>query len=128
MGAGCGRIAEEWYADAERITLVQDNLTAHRKAALYEVFEPGQARAILNKVDFVFTPKHGSWLNVAEVELSILTRQGLTERVASQVEFEQQVAAWVKQRNDKTAKVDWQFTTADARIKLKRLYPSTTNG
>lgn len=122
------RIAEEWYADAERITLVQDNLTAHRKAALYEVFEPGRARAILNKLDFVFTPKHGSWLNVAEIELSILTRQGLTQRVASQVEFEQQVAAWVKQRNDSTAKVDWQFTTEDARIKLKRLYPSTING
>ncbi len=123
-----GRIAEEWYADAERITLVQDNLSAHRKAALYEVFAPRRARAILSKLEFVYTPKHGSWLNVAEIELSVLTRQGLTERVASRAEFEQQVAAWVHQRNDKASKVDWQFTTADARIKLKRLYPSTIDG
>lgn len=123
-----GRIAEEWYADSERITLVQDNLSAHRKAALYEIFEPERARAILRKLDFVYTPKHGSWLNVAEIELSILTRQGLTHRVASQTEFEQQVQAWVKQRNDKSSKVDWQFTAEDARVKLKRLYPSTIDG
>jgi transposase len=122
------RIVEQWYASAQRITLVQDNLTAHRKAALYEVFEPARARAILTKIEFVYTPKHGSWLNVAEIELSILTRQGLTQRVASRVAFEQQVAAWVEQRNDKSSKVDWQFTTADARIKLKRLYPSTIDG
>ncbi|WP_408641454.1 IS630 family transposase [Spirosoma telluris] len=120
-----GRIVEEWYTDADRITLVQDNLSAHRKAALYEVFEPKRARTILQKIDFVYTPKHGSWLNVAEIELSILTRQGLTHRVASQAEFDQQVQAWVSQRNDKLAKVDWQFTAEDARIKLKRLYPST---
>lgn len=123
-----GRIVEEWYIDAERITLVQDNLSAHRKAALYEVFEPKRARAILSKLEFVYTPKHGSWLNVAEIELSILTRQGLTQRVASRAEFEQQVQAWVQQRNDKSSKVDWQFTAVDARIKLKRLYPSTIDG
>ncbi len=123
-----GRIVEEWYADAEQVTLVQDNLSAHRKAALYEVFEPKRARAILSKLAFVYTPKHGSWLNVAEIELSVLTRQGLTGRVASKAEFEQQVQAWVKQRNDSTAKVDWQFTAEDARIKLKRLYPSIING
>lgn len=123
-----GRIVEEWYADAERITLVQDNLSAHRKAALYEVFAPNRARSILSKIEFVYTPKHGSWLNVAEIELSILTRQGLTNRVASLTEFEQQVQAWVKQRNDKSSKVNWQFTTEDARIKLKRLYPSTIEG
>lgn len=123
-----GRIVEEWYADAEQITLIQDNLSAHRKAALYEVFEPERARAILSKLMFVYTPKHGSWLNVAEIELSVLTRQGLTQRVASRAEFEQQVAAWVHQRNGSTAKVDWQFTTEDARIKLKRLYPSTISG
>lgn len=123
-----GRIVEEWYADAEQITLVQDNLSAHRKAALYAVFEPKRARAILSKLTFVYTPKHGSWLNVAEIELSVLTRQGLTHRVASRDEFEQQVAAWVQQRNDSTAKVDWQFTAEDARIKLKRLYPSTISG
>lgn len=123
-----GQIVENWYADAERITLVQDNLSAHRKAALYEVFEARRARAILQKIDFVYTPKHGSWLNVAEIELSVLTRQGLTHRVASLPEFEQQVQAWVKQRNNKSAKVDWQFTAEDARIKLKRLYPSNITG
>lgn len=123
-----GRIVEEWYTDAQQVTLVQDNLSAHRKAALYEVFDAKRARAILGKLDFVYTPKHGSWLNVAEIELSVLTRQGLTERVASRAAFEQQIAAWVKQRNDKSSKVDWQFTTEDARIKLKRLYPSTIDG
>lgn len=123
-----GRIVEDWYADAEQVTLVQDNLSAHRKAALYEVFDARRARAILRKIAFVYTPKHGSWLNVAEIELSVLTRQGLTHRVASLVEFEQQVQTWVKQRNDKLSKVDWQFTAEDARIKLKRLYPSTING
>lgn len=120
-----GRIVEEWYANAVRITLVQDNLSAHRKAALYEVFEPKRARAILAKLEFVFTPKHGSWLNVAEIELSVLTRQGLTKRVANRAEFEEQVSSWVAQRNDSGSKVDWQFTTVDARIKLKRLYPSS---
>jgi len=123
-----GRIVEEWYAGVDRITLVQDNLSAHRKAALYEVFDAKRARAILSKIEFIYTPKHGSWLNVAEIELSILTRQGLPHRVASLTEFEQQVQAWVKQRNDKVAKVDWQFTAEDARIKLKRLYPSTVDG
>ena len=123
-----GKIVEEWWADAQRITLVQDNLSAHRKAALYEVFAPERARAILRKIDFVFTPKHGSWLNMAEIELSILSRQGLTQRVASQAEFAKQVQDWVSQRNDKSSTVDWQFTSADARIKLKRLYPSTTDG
>lgn len=121
-------IVEDWYADAERITLVQDNLSAHRKAALYEVFAAPRARAILSKLEFVYTPKHGSWLNVAEIELSVLSRQGLTRRVARRQELEGQVQAWVKQRNDKAAKVDWQFTAADARVKLKRLYPSTITG
>lgn len=121
-----GRIVEDWYA--ARITLVQDNLSAHRKAALYEVFSPERARAILRKLVFTYTPKHGSWLNVAEIELSVLTRQGLTHRVANLADFEQQARAWVRQRNDKLAKVDWQFTAEDARIKLKRLYPSTILG
>jgi hypothetical protein len=119
-----GRIVEEWYPQAIKITLVQDNLSAHRKAALYEVFPPAQARQILSRLEFVFTPKHGSWLNIAEIELSVLTRQALSKRIATQELFEQQVQDWVKQRNDKRAKVDWQFKTKDARIKLKRLYPS----
>ncbi len=123
-----GKIVEEWWADADRITLLQANLSAHRKAALYEVFTPERARSILRKIDFIFTPKHGSWLNVAEIELSILSRQGLTQRVASQAEFAQQVQDWVTRRNDKSSVVDWHFTTEDARIKLKRLYPSTIDG
>ncbi|GAA4406089.1 hypothetical protein GCM10023187_25150 [Nibrella viscosa] len=121
-------MSEEWWADAERIMLVQDNLSAHRKAALYEIFSAERARAILRKIDFVFTPKHGSWLNIAEVELSVLSRQGLTERVANQAAFTKQVQDWVTRRNDKSSKVDWQFTTTDARTKLKRLYPSTIGG
>lgn len=123
-----GHIVEDWYGTAEKITLVQDKLTAHRKAALYEVFEPKRARAILGKIEFVYTPKHGSWLNVAEIELSILTRQGLPHRVASLAELKTKVSAWVDQRNDKVATVDWQFTAEDARIKLKRLYPTTIDG
>ena len=123
-----GQIVETWYVDAECITLVQDNLSAHRKAALYEVFSPQRARSILRKLDFVFTPRHGSWLNVAEIELSVLTRQGLSQRVGSHSEFETQVQAWVKQRNDNKSTVDWQFTTDDARVKLKRLYPSNIPG
>ena len=123
-----GHIVEDWYGTADKITLVQDNLTAHRKAALYEVFEPKRARAILQKIEFVYTPKHGSWLNVAEIELSILTRQGLTHRVASLDKLKTKVAAWIEQRNANVATVDWQFTAEDARIKLKRLYPSTIDG
>jgi transposase len=117
-------VVEDLYPTAKKVTLIQDNLSAQKKSALYELFEPERARAILNKLEFVFTPKHGSWLNVAECELSVLTRQGLKERVASKEEVLRQVTAWYETRNEKTTKVDWQFTTKDARIKLKRLYPS----
>ena len=117
-------IVEEMYPTAEKITLIQDNLSAHKKAALYERFAPERARAIVAKLELVFTPKHGSWLNVAEIELSVLTRQGLPTRIASQAELEQYVTAWYEQRNAQATTVDWQFTTQDARIKLKRLYPS----
>lgn len=117
-------IVEEMYPRAERITLIQDNLSAHKPSALYELFPPERARSILNKLVFVFTPKHGSWLNIAEIELSVLTRQGLKRRVASQEELRQHVTNWYQERNGKMSKVDWQFTTKDARIKLKRLYPS----
>lgn len=117
-------IAEEMYPEAEKITVVQDNLSAHKPSALYELLPAAQARAILRRIEFVHTPKHGSWLNVAEIELSLLKRLGLTSRVGSQEELERQIAAYQKKRNAKEAKIDWQFTTADARIKLKRLYPS----
>ncbi len=123
-----GLVAETWFAQAELITVVADNLSAHSRAALYEVFGAERARAILRKLRFIHTPKHGSWLNIAEIELSVLTRQGLTDRVADGTTFEQQVQGWVKQRNDKTSVVNWQFTAADARIKLKRLYPSELAG
>jgi hypothetical protein len=117
-------VVEEMYPTAKKLTVVQDQLSAHKKSALYELFAPERARAILEKIEFVSTPKHGSWLNVAECELSVLTRQGLKERIATKDEMIRQTTAWYKTRNDKTANVDWQFTTKDARIKLKQLYPS----
>jgi hypothetical protein len=117
-------VVEDLYPTAKNVTLIQDNLSAHKKSALYELFEPERARAILEKLAFVYTPKHGSWFNVAECELSVLTRQGLKDRVASKEELIRQATTWYEGRNEKTAKVDWQFTTKDARIKLKRLYPS----
>lgn len=117
-------IVEEMYPAAEKITLIQDHLSAHKKSALYELFPPERARSILEKLEFVFTPKHGSWLNIAEIELSVLTRQGLTSRVGSKEELIRQSTEWYKTRNEKMGTVDWQFTTKDARIKLKRLYPS----
>lgn len=117
-------VVEDLYPSAKKVTVIQDNLSAHKKSALYELFAPERARAILEKLEFVYTPKHGSWLNVAECELSVLTRQGLGERVACKEEAIRQVTAWYATRNDAGAKVDWQFTTKDARIKLKRLYPS----
>lgn len=117
-------IVEEMYPGASKITLVEDNLSAHKKAALYEVFEPQRARNILNRLEFIRTPTHGSWLNIAECELSVLTRQGIKERVSSKEELIRQVEAWYSNRNEKVKKVDWQFTTKDARVKLKRLYPT----
>ena len=123
-GKVVAHVVEDMYPSADRITLVQDNLSAHKKSALYELFEPERARAILDKIEFVFTPKHGSWLNIAEIELSVLARQGIKQRVASKNELETQVTAWYENRNEKTSKVNWQFATKDARVKLKRLYPS----
>ncbi|MDY6993450.1 MAG: IS630 family transposase [Pseudomonadota bacterium] len=117
-------VVEQMYPTAKKITLVQDNLSAHKASAFYELFEPQRARNIVKKLECVFTPKHGSWLNIAEIELSVLTRQGLKPRVASKEELERQVTAWYETRNGKGSQVDWQFTTKDARTKLKRLYPS----
>lgn len=117
-------IAEDMYPDAEKPTLVQDNLTAHKRSALYELLEPERARKILSRTEFVFTPKHGSWLNIAEIELSVLTRQGLKRRVGNKKELEQQITEWYEERNRNLKTVDWQFRAKDARIKLKRLYPS----
>lgn len=117
-------VVENQYPDAEKITLVQDNLSAHKPSAMYELFEPERAKAILDKIEFVYTPKHGSWLNMAEIELSVLYRQCTNQRFASKEKLAAEIALWETQRNSLEATIDWQFTTADARIKLKRLYPS----
>jgi transposase len=111
------------FPNAERCVLVEDNLNTHDPAALYEVFPPAQAKGILDRLEFHFTPKHGSWLNMAEIELSVLSRQCLHRYIASQAMLIREVAAWEVDRNNSGATVDWRFTTADARIKLKRLYP-----
>jgi hypothetical protein len=118
------RVTDEWYPEAEVITLVVDNLNTHRPAVLYEVFEPAEARRILERLEFVYTPKHASWLNVAELELSVLGRQCLDRRLPDQEALAREVAAWQCSRNAAQVTVDWQFTTPDARVKLKRLYPS----
>ena len=116
-------LVEEDYADAERIVLVTDNLNTHTLACLYERFEPAQARRIASKLEWHYTPEHGSWLNIAECELSVLARQCLDRRIPDEATLEQEAAAWEARRNAARVAVDWQFTTADARIKLKRLYP-----
>jgi len=112
------------YPDADKIVLVMDNLNTHTRGALYEAFKPEEALRILNRLEFHFTPKHGSWLNMAETELSILSRQCLNRRISDQERLKAETKAWEKDRNEKCLKVDWQFRTEDARIKLKRLYPS----
>ena len=116
-------IAEQLYPDAARITLLQDNLSAHRKAALYEVFDAQRARAILKRIEFVYTPKHGSWLNMAEIERSVLNRVALKQRIGIKQQLEQQIKAYLKEKNNKATPVNWQFTTKNARSKLKKLYP-----
>ena len=117
-------VAEEMYPKAEKITIVEDNLAAHKPSALYEILPAKQARRILRRIEFVRTPKHGSWLNVAEIELQMLKRNGISKRLESREELEKQVLEYEKARNKKQVKINWQFLTKDARIKLKRLYPS----
>jgi len=117
-------LAEDVYPDAEAIVLVQDNLNTHTLASLYEAFEPEQARRLAERFEVHYTPKHGSWLNVAEIELSVLARQCLDRRIASTEELQREVGAWEAERNERAAEVRWRFTTAEARIKLHRLYPS----
>lgn len=116
-------ITETMYPDSTKITLIMDNLSSHKKHNLYKVFEPQRARAIIDKIEFVYTPKHGSWLNIAECELSVLSRQALDRRFANKEEVRIQIQTWANQRNNKQKGVNWQFKTEDARIKLKRLYP-----
>lgn len=116
-------LVDEDYPDVEKIILVSDNLNTHGPAALYEHFPAAEARRIAEKIEWHFTPEHGSWLNIAECELSALTRQCLNRRIPDKTVLTNEVTAWTKRRNDARITVDWQFTTADARIKLKRLYP-----
>jgi transposase len=116
-------LADVTYADAEKIVLVMDNLNTHKLAVLYQVYPPEEARRLCERFEIHYTPKHASWLNMAETELSVLGRQCLDRRIADQEFLKRQVAAWEEKRNQARVKVDWRFTTADARIKLKRLYP-----
>jgi transposase len=117
-------LVEKQYASATKVILVQDNLKAHKPAALYEIFEPERAKAILDKLEFVFTPKHGSWLNMAEIEFSVLTRQAIKGRIAEKELLKERVEQWQVKRNEKQVKANWQFKTKDARIKLRKLYPT----
>jgi transposase len=117
-------LGDEHYPGAEKVVLVCDNLSTHTPAALYATFEPAEARRLAERFEWHYTPKHGSWLNVAEMELSVLARQCLDRRIPDASTLKKEVAAWEKARNAAVVKVDWQFTTADARVKLKKLYPT----
>lgn len=117
-------LVDERYREAEKIVLVMDNLNTHTPASLYEAFPPGEARRLADKLEIHYTPKHGSWLNMAEIELSVLSRQCLDQRVPDFETLETEVKAWQERRDAKGGKIDWRFTTEDARIKLKRLYHS----
>jgi DDE superfamily endonuclease len=129
------RTSEDWayfirelvdvhYPKAEKIVLVMDNLNTHTPSSLYSTFAPPEALRILKRLEIHYTPVHGSWLNMAEIELSALARQCLSRRIGTQEELEREVLAWQQRRNEESITVNWRFTTTDARIKLKRLYPS----
>ncbi len=112
------------YPEAEKIVLVMDNLNTHTPSSFYEVFEPAQARRLTAKLEIHYTPVHGSWLNMAEIELSVLARQCLSDRIPTLSAVQERVAVWQLERNQAQAGIDWRFTAADARIKLKHLYPT----
>ncbi len=118
------QLVDEDYAHKDRIVLVMDNLNTHHPASLYEAFEPAEARRIAQRLEIHYTPKHGSWLNMAEIEIGVMARQCLDRRIPEQNVLRGEVAAWERERNRDGIRVDWRFTTADARIKLKSLYPS----
>jgi hypothetical protein len=117
-------LLEEVHPDAEAVVLVMDNLNTHKLASLYEAFEPEEARRLAERLEVHHTPKHGSWLNMAEIELAVLAVQCLDRRIGSAAELRGQVEPWEAERNERQVGIDWRFTTADARIKLKRLYPA----
>ena len=118
------RLVDEQFAQAEKIVLVMDNLNTHGPASLYATFLPAEAKRLADKLEIHYTPKHGSWLNMAEIKLSVLARQCLAERMDSRATLREQVEAWQERRNASGVKIDWRFTTDDARIKLKKLYPT----
>jgi hypothetical protein len=117
-------LSDTHFPNARKIVLVQDNLNTHRPASLYEAFPPAEARRLVERFEWHYTPKHGSWLNMAESELSVVSSQCLDRRIPDKHTLVDEVAAWQVERNKKHTKADWQFTTADARVKLKRLYPA----
>ena len=118
------RIADQEYPKAKRITLVMDNFKTHTPTSFYETFEPEEAKRLWDRFEFVYTPKHGSWLNMAEIELKVLNGQCLNRHISTMTKIKEEVNAWERNRNNKNKKINWQFTTKDARIKLKKLYPS----
>ena len=117
-------LVDERYPEAELVRVVLDNLNTHKPASLYEAFAPEEARRIIKKLEFHYTPKHGSWLNMAEIELSVLQRQCLNRRLPDEETLKREVTAWEQRRNEEKATIDWRFSITDAREKLKRLYPS----
>jgi hypothetical protein len=121
-------LVEEVHEEAERVVLVMDNLNTHKLASLYEAFPPQRARRIAQKLEIHHTPVHGSWLNMAEIELAALAVQCLDRRIESREDLEREVAAWEEERNERQVEVRWRFTTADARIKLRHLYPAIQTG
>jgi uncharacterized small protein (DUF1192 family) len=120
-------LVDDLYPEAEKIVLVLDNLNTHKPASLYEAFSPAEARRLIDRLEIHYTPKHGSWLNMAETELSSLSRQCLDRRIADKQTLKNEIESWQNTRNNKKNSVDWRFTTADARIKLKRLYPTISD-
>ena len=120
----CRDLVDVHFPNAEKILLVCDNLNTHKPASLYKAFAPTEARRLAEKIEFHYTPKHGSWLNMAEIELSVLSRQCLSRRIADQATLKQEIQTWQTLRNEQGVTVQWQFTTDDARIKLKTLYPA----
>ncbi len=121
------RISDEMYPKAKKIKLVMDNYNTHNLSAFYETFVPEEAKRLCDNFEFVFTPKHGSWLNMAEIELHVLNGQCLNRHISTKEKIIREVTAWVEHRNNKNSKINWQFTNDQARIKLKRLYPSITS-
>lgn len=120
-------LVDVFFLDADVIRIVLDNLNTHTPAALYEAFKPAEAKRILNRLEFHYTPKHGSWLDMAEIEIGILSRQCLDRRIPDEDTLQREIAAWETSRNEQRATVEWRFTSSDARVKLERLYPDISN-